>query len=159
MSPLLYHVVHFTTGLHHTAVILHILFTATFNTNSVQSFNSSCICAVSIPQHEYSMQTESRRCPLFGVSRIDPVFRMSGGSCPIRVCSDHASSNGHPDADFLVATVKLADLCKSVTSSSLSSAGVEAASGVSSQRCRKPIPKQSRRTGGQSSNRRTKNFL
>jgi hypothetical protein len=42
MSPLLYHVVHFTTGLHHTAVILHILFIATFNTNSVQSFNSSC---------------------------------------------------------------------------------------------------------------------
>jgi hypothetical protein len=50
MSPLLYHVVHLTTGLHHTAVILHILFIATFNTNSVQSFNSSCICAVSIPQ-------------------------------------------------------------------------------------------------------------
>jgi hypothetical protein len=46
MSPLLYHVVHFTTGLHHTAVILHILFIATFNTNSVQSFNSSCIRAV-----------------------------------------------------------------------------------------------------------------
>jgi hypothetical protein len=46
MSPLLYHVVHFTTGLHHTAIILLTLFIATFNTNSVQSFNSSCIRAV-----------------------------------------------------------------------------------------------------------------
>jgi hypothetical protein len=52
MSPLLYHVVHFTTGLHHTAVPLHILFIVTFNTNSVQSFNSSCIRAVFPPRQK-----------------------------------------------------------------------------------------------------------
>jgi hypothetical protein len=51
MSPLLYHVVHLTTGLHHTAVPLHILSIATFSTTSVQSFNSSCVCAVSTSRH------------------------------------------------------------------------------------------------------------
>jgi hypothetical protein len=33
-----------TTGLHHTAVPLHILSIVAFNTSSVQSFNSSYIC-------------------------------------------------------------------------------------------------------------------
>jgi hypothetical protein len=106
---------------------------------------------------ELSMQTESRRCPLFGVSLMDPVFGMSGGSCPIRACSDHASSNGHPDADFPVATVNLAELCKRVTSPSLSNVCIETASGVSPQRCRKPISKRPRRTGGRARNRRAQN--
>jgi hypothetical protein len=59
MSPLLYHVVHFTTGLHHTAVILHILFIATFNTNSVQFFNSSCIRAVFPPRHYVNSMSQN----------------------------------------------------------------------------------------------------
>jgi hypothetical protein len=45
-----------TTGLHHTAVPLHILSIVTFNTNSVQSFNSSCICAVFTPRQNFMRQ-------------------------------------------------------------------------------------------------------
>jgi hypothetical protein len=102
---------------------------------------------------ELSMQTESHRCPLFGVPLVDPVFGMSGGSCPIRVCSDHANSNGHPDVGFPVATINLAELCESVTSSSLSSVHVGTAPSVSLQRYQKPIPKRSRRAGGRTRNR------
>jgi hypothetical protein len=55
MSALLYHVVHLTTGLHHTTILLHVLFIATYNRTSVQFFNSSCIRAISIPQQiEYT---------------------------------------------------------------------------------------------------------
>jgi hypothetical protein len=82
---LLYHVLQFhvstavprsttrTTGLHHTAVLLYILFVATFNTTSVQSFNSSCTCVlftslrhIAIPESRVNNDpaVSSRKCTM-----------------------------------------------------------------------------------------------
>jgi hypothetical protein len=77
------------------------------------------------------MYTELHRCPLFGVPLVDPVFGMSGGCYLIRVYSDYASSNGHPNMGFLAVTINPTELFESATSSSLLSVYVGTAPRVS----------------------------